>query len=163
MELLVRELLDYARPLEIRAEQVSLPALARSAAEEVQRLGPACEIVDEVPPDLMVHADPELMRRVLVNLLSNAAEALAPRGGRVWIRGVHGADGGARIEILDEGAGIAAEDLPRVFQPFFSRKEAGIGMGLPLSRRIVEQHGGTLELAPRPEGGARVLLVLPPR
>ncbi|MFH1467973.1 MAG: ATP-binding protein [Pseudomonadota bacterium] len=163
MELLVRELLDYARPLDVHAEEVILAGLVRAAADEVRRLGPACTVVDELPPDLTAHADPELLRRVLVNLLSNAAEALPPGGGRVWIRGRRAPDGATELEILDEGAGVAPEDLPHVFQPFFSRKEAGIGMGLPLSRRIVEQHGGTLELGPRPGGGAWVRLVLPAR
>jgi signal transduction histidine kinase len=161
LELLVRELLDYARPLELHREPVELARLARQAAEEIEQVSRFTEIEIQVPAQLVAQADETLLRRVLVNLLANAVEALPSSGGRVWLSGERLPDGGVQLLIQDEGTGIAPEDRDRIFEPFFSRKEAGVGMGLPLSRRIVEQHGGSLQLEPRGPSGTTVRLILP--
>jgi len=161
LELLVRELLAYARPVELHREPVALRGLAEQAAEELERVSRYAAIELAIPPELEVDADETLLRRVLVNLLSNAIEALHDGGGTVRVMGARLPDGGVELIVEDDGVGIAPEDRERIFEPFFSRKEAGVGMGLPISRRIVEQHGGSLELPPRPGGGTRVRLVLP--
>lgn len=156
MNRLVRELLDYARPLEFRPEPVDLGWLVDAAVGEVRRDAPSFDVTTGVAGGLQVAGDETLLRRVLVNLLRNAVEA----GGPVEVQARTGEEG-AVLEVLDRGPGVAEEDLPRVFEPFFSRKEAGVGMGLPLSRRIVDQHRGTLVLEPRNGGGTCARLVLP--
>jgi len=163
MDQLVRELLDYARPLDLQLEELQLLPLLRRAMEEVRRAGCDAHTQLKVPEDLRCMADETLLYRVLVNLLSNASEALPDCEGEIEIRGEQGKGGFILLEILDNGDGIHPEDLERVFEPFFSRKEAGIGMGLPLSRRIVEQHGGRLELSSELGEGTQVSLLLPAR
>ncbi|MCB9543582.1 MAG: HAMP domain-containing histidine kinase [Myxococcales bacterium] len=110
-----------------------------------------------------VRADGALVRRVLDNLLENAA-----RYGEGPIEvAVAGEGGGVRFSVSDRGPGIDAVDLPHLFEPFFrgersrSRRGGGVGLGLTLCRRIVEAHGGRIEAATRPEGGARFSFVLP--
>jgi signal transduction histidine kinase len=162
LELLVRELLAYARPLELHRESMLVNRVVAQATDEVGRVSRFTAIDLEIPAQLRCHADETLLIRVLVNLISNAVESLPPQGGRVLISAVELPDGGVRIRIDDNGSGIAPEDQERIFDPFFSRKEAGVGMGLPLSRRIVEQHGGSLSVSLRAGSGTRAELTLPP-
>ena len=163
LELLVRELLAYARPLELHRERAPLLRLTEQAVAELERVSRFTAVEVDIPPTLIVHADETLLHRVLVNLLANAVEALPPEGGAVRVTATGTPEDGAVLVVEDDGDGVAPEDLDRVFEPFFSRKEAGVGMGLPISRRIVELHGGGLVLEPRPSGGTRVRLTLPAR
>ena len=161
LELLVRELLAYARPLELQREHLSLLRLTEQAIDELERVSRYTAVAVDIPATLRVHVDETLLHRVLVNLLSNAVEALPAEGGAVRVTATGTPVGGAVLVVEDNGDGVSPEDLERIFEPFFSRKEAGVGMGLPISRRIVELHGGGLVLHPRPSGGTRVRLTLP--
>ncbi|MFO0747820.1 MAG: ATP-binding protein [Myxococcota bacterium] len=110
-----------------------------------------------------VALDASQLHRVFRNLLQNAL-AFAPRGGVVQVEGVAAAYGdgpGVRIDVLDRGRGFAAEDLPHVFEPFFTRRPGGTGLGMSSVQRIVELHGGTVEASNRADGGARVTVRLP--
>jgi two-component system sensor histidine kinase PilS (NtrC family) len=93
----------------------------------------------------LVQVDREQIRQVWLNLAVNAMEAM-PSGGELVVRWRNGQPGRVTVEFEDHGAGIAAEDLPRVGQPFFTTKEGGTGLGLPIAHRIVERHGGKLTL-----------------
>ncbi len=102
--------------------------------------------------------------RALHNLVRNAIEAVseegARRGGHVWVASRD--DPNSTVVVVDDdGPGIAPEDRPRLFELFFTRKRHGTGLGLPLARRAVEDHGGALELLPRPGGGTRCVMHLP--
>jgi signal transduction histidine kinase len=104
------------------------------------------------------------LMRVFENLLENAIQH-SPRGGQVSVE-VRRADGSVdAIECVveDSGPGIAAEDLPHVFEPFFTRRKGGTGLGLSIVQRIVEQHGGEVLVANRPHGGTAVTVRLRPR
>jgi signal transduction histidine kinase len=113
-----------------------------------------------VPP-LLSDADPALFKRALLNLLLNAQQAIE-RGGEVVVEGA--AEGGfARIDVRDDGKGIPEAELEKVFEVYYSRSKAGSGLGLPTARRILEEHGGTLELRSRVGEGTVVTLRLPLR
>jgi two-component system, NtrC family, sensor histidine kinase HydH len=110
---------------------------------------------------MTVRLDPERMRQVVTNLLRNAIQA-SPEGGTVslfWDR----RDGGIEISVEDMGPGIPQADLDRIFEPFYTRKTEGVGLGLSLARQIVAAHGGTLRAENRPGGGARFTIALPTR
>src|SRR5262245_32806336 len=84
-----------------------------------------------------------------------------PRGGVLEVALGPGADGAVSVRVQDTGAGIAAEILPRLFEPFATTRETGMGLGLAVSRHIAENHGGTLSASNRPGGGACFVLWLP--
>jgi two-component system, NtrC family, sensor histidine kinase HydH len=106
-----------------------------------------------------VSMDPERLRSVLENLLRNALESGGPEEG-LSIE-VGGFEGGARIDVLDRGAGLAPEAEAKLFDPFFTTKSRGTGIGLSVSKRFVEAAGGTIALSARPEGGCRARVLLP--
>jgi len=113
--------------------------------------------------DLVVKLDSDLMIHALMNILSNAADAaLAGRAApRVSLIASAGPRGGVELVISDNGAGVAAEDCDRIFQPFFTTKADGTGVGLSFARQVALSHGGALTLAPETPGqGAIFVLTL---
>ena len=161
----VTEFLKFARPLELADEQVSLrPIIERIVAE----IG---EAVPGVPFVIMgefseVSGDDALLRQAILNLARNAAEAADdnPAGGRVIIRGEIDKSGplqGQRISITDNGPGIPAESLTKIFMPFYTTKANGTGLGLAVVQKIIVQHGGSVEARNQPLGGAEFIVWLP--
>lgn len=161
MERSLNTFLEFARPPKLRRERVALGPLVADVLgllrvrAERQRV----ELAVEMPGDMSATADPEQLRQVLVNLGLNALDAL-PNGGSLRVA-VRAEPNRVALAVTDSGPGIAAEMLPRLFQPFASGKETGLGLGLVISRRIVEDHGGTLTAINRPGGGAEFVVRLP--
>jgi signal transduction histidine kinase len=104
--------------------------------------------------------DAKLLGRAVRNLLENALRAAAAGGGHVTVS-VGREDGHARIAVVDNGPGVRPENLPRIFDPYFSTHDTGTGLGLPIARRVVEEHGGHITARNRPEGGLEVAITLP--
>jgi signal transduction histidine kinase len=151
---LTQDFLDLTREPRLEQATVRLGELIGEAARGIARAWPAVAIRLEVP-DLPVSADPGRLRQVLANLLVNACQAGARQ---VEIRG--SAEGReARLEIRDDGPGVAADLQERLFDPFTSSRSGGTGLGLAISRRIVERHGGSLALLPGGPGAAFELRV----
>jgi signal transduction histidine kinase len=121
---------------------------------------PGVSVAREVDPGLpAVLADRDQVLQVLLNLVRNALDAM-PAGGTLRIRAAR-APGGVAFTVSDSGPGIPPEDLARVFEPYFTTKEGGTGLGLAIAQRIAEEHGGRLEAASPPGGGAALTLTLP--
>src|SRR4051812_572293 len=99
--------------------------------------------------------------QVVVNLVRNAAQA-SPPGGEVDVVVDEDGEGGAIIRVVDRGAGMAADVVARLGEPFFTTKERGSGLGLGISRRVVDEHGGTIEIRSTPGEGTEVVVTLPP-
>jgi two-component system sensor histidine kinase HydH len=158
----LRTLLDYARPPKLERVPCDPGAVAEGALTLVR--GRARQQGTEVrfaPPavPIALSADPAQLRQVLVNLLLNALDTV-PTGGAVEV--AVGRDGPAvTLAVSDTGPGIAPEMAPRLFEPFATNKETGVGLGLVVSKRIVEDHGGTIRGYNRPGGGATFLIRLP--
>lgn len=111
--------------------------------------------------DALLAFDRRLMQRALRNLMENAVRA-SGKDGEVLVRVEPcGADGGVAVTVSDRGPGVSDRDLERIFEPYFSTSSGGTGLGLPIARRIVEEHGGSITAATRTGGGLAVRIVLP--
>ena len=115
----------------------------------------------DVPRNIFVTADRDMLRRVIVNLAFNAIDAMRDGGG-LFITAVDGQQS-IELEIADSGPGIDQQVRKRIFEPFFTTKSEGTGLGLPIVLRIAEAHGGSVEVANCPEGGAAFTIRLPHR
>ncbi len=157
---LVDRFSDATRPLHLENREFAVSEALGLAGEAVAREYPSASSRLRILPGDPVTArgDRELLAQAVLNLAKNALEA-SPES-RVEIEARRRKKGLA-IEVRDTGPGIPAEDLPRVFEPFFSTKKKGMGIGLYLAQRIVQAHGGSIE-AERPEdGGTRFLIHIP--
>ncbi len=161
----VAEFLKYARPLEIPDDRVPLQTMAERVVAEVGEALPQVKIRWEGTFG-DAGGDEGLLRQALLNLTRNAAEAcaLSAGGGQVAVRGeiVHGEEADfQRICVSDNGPGIPANVLPKLFRPFFTTKAKGTGLGLAVVQKIIVQHGGQVEVRNRPQGGAEFIVTLP--
>jgi signal transduction histidine kinase len=115
------------------------------------------------PPALTAEMDRKMMEQVLINLVRNAVEAFPTgREGKIEVLASLGPDDSVLIEVKDNGRGIPAEILDQVFIPFFTTKEKGSGIGLSLSRRIINLHGGSIQMASESGKGTSINIKLPP-
>jgi signal transduction histidine kinase len=157
------DFLFFARPERLETEPCDLGALAREIAAEQHAITPAVG-VSVAGPFGVAEADAALVRRALVNLVKNACEAAAarPGGGRVVLRGEDESGGTVRLAVEDDGVGVGPEEAGKLFVPFYSTKEAGTGLGLPLVAKIAALHRGSVSVERSKElGGARFVLSLP--
>ena len=164
---LVGDLRDFASPGDGRRTQVDLARGLRTTAQLVGHALRAAgvELEMAVPEALpFVEGDARALNQVFLNLLKNAAEALHGRGGTVHVSARSEGDS-VLVQVRDDGPGIPADLLPKLFAPFFSTKEAGrgTGLGLSISRRVVTDHGGTIEVSSQPGEGTTFVVTLPVR
>ncbi|HEY2289899.1 MAG TPA: ATP-binding protein [Thermoanaerobaculia bacterium] len=110
--------------------------------------------------EIVTRFDAKLLQRAVRNLIENALRATSTSGGKVTVR-MDRRNGFARIAVLDSGPGVPPDLLPRIFDPYFSTHDTGTGLGLPIARRIAEEHGGGITARNRPEGGLEVMVTLP--
>jgi len=157
---LITELLEFARPRTLETERLDVGATMAEMLkvfENDKRLGEApVELAADA--DVLVDADPAQLRQVVWNLLRNAAEAAPAQKISVRVQ----ADGErVALTIRDRGPGIAPEHRARIFEPFFSTKDGGTGLGLATVHRIVDEHKGVVEFDCPPDGGTAVTVRLP--
>lgn len=163
---LVNDLRDYGEPRTLNPE----PHLVKSLVEDAVRAcgtlaaNRDCEVdVDLEDPALQLPLNARRMHQVFRNLLENALLA-SPEGGSVRVAARRTFSDGFywwTFDVEDSGSGFDAETLSRSFEPFFTRRKGGTGLGLSIVKRVIEEHGGSVEAANRPEGGARVTVRLP--
>jgi signal transduction histidine kinase len=163
LEQTVQGFLDFARPTSPKLERCDVRRVITEAAQLIGARARQAGVALELPhagPEVPVTADATQLGTVLVNLFLNALDSM-PSGGRLRVALDNG-PGGPRVRVCDTGSGIPAEIVPRLFTPFTTSKPAGTGLGLSLSRRIIEEHGGTLTGFNQPGGGACFDISLPP-
>ncbi|MBI4613661.1 MAG: FHA domain-containing protein [Planctomycetes bacterium] len=142
---IIRELLNYSRDTKLSLSRTDPGDLVRDVLQEQESglRARGVELAASIPAELpSAVLDADKVRQVLVNLLSNAADA-CPEGGTIRVE-VALADQQVEIRVSDTGVGMSPEVLSRVFDAFYTSKEEGIGLGLYISRKMVEQHGGDL-------------------
>ena len=161
---ILTELLDTARP---RAPQFRVTDIVGTAEHAVlfarqqavtKRIHIEFEVKDVLPP---VEHDPNQINQVLLNLLLNAIQSM-DKPGTIRVT-LEPEDDAVRILVADEGKGISPENLPSLFRPFFTTKGHGTGLGLSLARRMVESHGGTINVESKLGEGAQFTILLPAR
>ena len=147
LDRVVQTLADFSRPMELKLREHDLRQVVESVMEltaaEMQENG--VQVSVEAPSEpIMVRVDAELIRQALLNLVLNGMQAM-PGGG--WMRvALHREHQFAVIEVQDEGEGIPKEVLPRIFELYFTTKPKGSGIGLAMTYRILQLHGGVLDV-----------------
>ncbi|HMH13987.1 MAG TPA: ATP-binding protein [Edaphobacter sp.] len=147
LDRVVQTLADFSRPMELRLREHDLRQVVGTVIEltaaEMRENG--VTVVVKAPPEpVTVRMDAELVRQALLNLMLNGMQAM-PRGGRLWVK-VRRDHQVAVLEVMDEGEGIPAELLPRIFELYFTTKPKGSGIGLAMTYRILQMHGGAMEV-----------------
>lgn len=157
LQRVLEDFLSFARPESTRPELLNLETVVRRAAVDPALEGGKVEIQgrDQLP----IRGDPELLERAIRNLLHNACQAQQAAGIEepITVR-TSRREELATVEILDRGHGIPEEMRDRLFEPFVTGRPGGVGLGLSLARRIVDLHGGQLQLSDRPDGGTLAVL-----
>jgi two-component system, NtrC family, sensor histidine kinase PilS len=161
---IVGDFLEYARPAPMAPIEINMAEILDEVLLLIEhRTLPAnLKVAREYGDALPTRADPQRLRQAVWNLCLNAVQAM-PEGGelRVGARPLRERGGRLQISITDTGQGIADGDLPHIFEPFFSTKPEGSGIGLALVYRVVEEHGGSIEVRSRVGEGTTFILTLP--
>jgi signal transduction histidine kinase len=153
----IDDLLDLARNRPPQLQRVAARKLVDGAVRACSLPGTIDVEIVTSPEELVFEVDPDQVHQVLINLLTNAAQAM-PDGGHVEVRAEPALDGrGAQLRVLDDGPGVPASVRHRIFEALFTTKTKGTGLGLALCRRIMEAHGGTIDLEAREQGTSFVL------
>jgi signal transduction histidine kinase len=161
---IVTNFLNFARPENISLQSVGLAGVARRAADDLQRELPAGTTTEVTGDFADIQGDEVLLRQMFDNLVRNAAEACDASGRRpeIVIRGtVDRGRGLCRVTVDDNGPGIAESDRARVFQPFFTTRSRGTGLGLAVVQKIVVTHNGRVSVGRSAAGGASIEMVFP--
>ena len=167
---IVSQVLDFARPIKFELAEADLNALARDAVRaagaedgEHAQANIRLELDPAIPP---ITTDAERLRQALVNVIGNAIHAVRQAAspspdGAIRLRTARIDSRRVAVTVADRGSGIAAEDLPRVFDPYFTTRRTGTGIGLAISRNIIEGLGGRITVASQRESGTEVRIELP--
>ena len=157
----VEQILGFARPVNLNVRSENLNDIMNDVLDLLrpQLATNKVEVHLSTGHDTHLLADESSMRGALMNLILNAIEAM-PTGGALTIDAEQTADT-LKIAITDTGRGIGEEEAKKIFEPFYTTKEQGLGLGMPYARKIIEQHGGTIALESRPGKGTTISVALP--
>lgn len=164
MENTIQGLLDFARPPQLRRVQHDVRQTVRRALNLIEGRAKQQNVTldtQSCDEPLVMDGDPEQLHQVFINVLLNALESM-PEGGTLTVAAAPTPDGAfARVRLADTGAGIPPEVLLKIFEPFVTTKERGVGLGLAISRRIIHDHQGLMWCENPPTGGALFTVELP--
>lgn len=157
---LITRFLHFARPLELQPDTADLAHTIDRAIMRVEHEAPGISIYKNYAPEIPpFRFDAELMESVLYNLILNAAQA-SPPGGTVTVK-TRAKEGLAEISVIDRGSGIDPDNLNKVFNPFFTTKPEGVGLGLAIVAKIVDEHGGKISVESEKTRGSVFHVQLP--
>lgn len=163
LDRVIGELLEYARPEQIRRQTVEVEKIIRNAVLLIEgdAVTNGTEIITDIDKNgVTVSGDSDKLTQVFLNVMLNSLQEMHS-GGRLVIRAAQNEEGGAHIRLSDSGAGIDPHNLEKVFDPYFTTKHDGTGLGLALTKKIVDEHGGTLEIEETNQHGTTVKITLP--
>jgi len=162
MDRTCEQVLDFARPIRLTPQPVDLNRIAADVLQilEPQLAAGAIERRLELgEPEVTGLLDRTSVRAALTNLILNAVQAM-PSGGTLGVK-TYRADSALGLEVSDTGVGMTAEQLGNIFEPFYSTKSQGLGLGMPYVKKVVEEHRGTIEVESRPAAGTTIRVSLP--
>lgn len=157
----VEQILGFARPVNLTLHSGNLNKIINDILELLRPQLTANKVDVRLSMDQAAYAriDEASIRGALMNLILNAIEAMS-QGGTLSIS-IDQTDETLRIEIADTGSGIGEEEAKKIFEPFYTTKEQGLGLGMPYARKIIDQHGGTISLRSQPGEGSTISIALP--
>jgi two-component system sensor histidine kinase HydH len=156
--------LKYSRPSKLELQNVDLRAEAEDALRLIEVRADECGIKTDIVQEgalPVIVADRDSLRSVFTNLIINAVEAIDGEGGAISIKLSSAETNTVKVEVSDSGRGIAAQDISKVFEPYFSTKETGTGLGLAIVKKAVDDHGGTINVASKEGSGTTFTIILP--
>ena len=156
---LVANLLDYAKPMKIRSRQFDMVPLAEECWNQVLPVAGQQWSMEISPKTFPSRIDPDRFKQVFLNLMANSLQAM-PNGGKLRIR-FEKKEGSTKVILEDEGFGFSTKESETIFQPFFTTKSGGTGLGLPIVRSILQAHGGSIRAEPLPQKGSRFVMEWP--
>jgi two-component system CheB/CheR fusion protein len=154
----VKDILTYSKPSAPKLQRFAIQPLLADVATTVRASSPQFGRIEVNGEPIMVFADIEMTRAVLVNLLLNACQASAPQTVELRAAVAHER---CRVEVLDRGPGLPAEVRGHMYEPFVTTRSSGTGLGLPIAHRLTTIQGGTLSIDDRPAGGTVATVTLP--
>jgi signal transduction histidine kinase len=160
----ISDFLKYSRPSKLDLQKLDIRAEAEDALRLVEVRADECGIKTNIVQDGSlpeVMGDRESLRSVFTNLVINAVEAIDGEGGRISIKLSNPEPNSVKVEVTDSGRGIAAQDISKVFEPYFSTKETGTGLGLAIVKKAIDDHGGTISVASKEGSGTTFTIILP--
>jgi signal transduction histidine kinase len=160
----ITDFLKYSRPSKLELQDVDLRMEAEDALRLVEARAEECGIETKIVQDgplPPIVADREALRSVFTNLVINAVEAINGVGGSISITLSNTPANSVKVEISDSGDGIAADDISKIFEPYFSTKETGTGLGLAIVKKAIDDHGGTISVASKEGSGTTFTIILP--
>jgi two-component system sensor histidine kinase HydH len=160
----ITDFLKYSRPSALELEPLDLRVEAEDALRvitgQAAESGIETSLAEQGKLPLVV-ADKDSLRSVFTNLLLNSLEAIDGGGGSVGIKLSAEAANRVRVEITDTGRGIAAEDIAKIFEPYYSTKDTGTGLGLAIVKKAIDDHGGSISVSSKQGSGTTFTIILP--
>lgn len=158
---LVNDFLDYGRPLKLNRQLINVGFLLVDVIEIIKAKASSENIIIEEKLSFLpsIYVDPEMIKTCLFNVIINAFQAMQKGGILTLATGED--NGNFVITISDTGMGVSRDDIPKVFEPFFSTKKGGLGLGLATTKRVIEEHGGSIRFNSIEGKGSEVIIQLP--
>lgn len=161
---LVNDFLDYSRPIKLRKQRMDFGVLLEDVMALIWAKAEAdgISIVRDTDATAILNVDPDLFKSCILNIITNAFHAMSETNReRVLSIKTENAGDFFVLTVSDTGEGVSGDNLTRIFEPFFSTKQDGLGIGLPMARRVIEEHGGKMEFDSVPDSGSEVKLIIP--
>jgi len=155
---IITDLQDYARPVKTTLVKMDVAHLLNDVLSSFE-IPATVKVLTDIQPGTNIEADPSLLRRALTNIITNALQAM-PDGGRLSIN-VQRGEKTVQIKVIDSGEGVKPDVAAKIFNPLFTTRAKGTGLGLPIAKRLVEAHEGNIKLTSEPGKGTSILIELP--
>jgi PAS domain S-box-containing protein len=155
---IINDLLEYSREFRLELVEIDVRSITREALAQIA-VPPGIRVADSTENEPKIWLDAERMQRALVNLIQNAFDAM-PKGGTLTIASKK-SDGNLEISFTDTGVGMTRETMQQLWSPLFTTKAKGMGFGLPIAKRLVEGHGGSISVESQPGKGSTFTVTLP--